>query len=452
MIIGKIISISDIRVNVFRHDNTEIKIGDILETKYNNKSYSFEVAEMNGNEIICISLDLVIGLSKGLDVYKKSKGLEVEYSDKVLGRVFNSYGEPIDGLKLESTYKKNIDSKNLKLSDILIENEILWTGIKVVDFFAPISTGFKMGLLGGAGVGKTVVIKELINNIYKKNNSNAIFIGVGERSREGKELYDEMKESNLLDKIAIVFGQMGDNPLSRFKAVSSGLTIAEYLRDEKKQDVLLFIDNIYRYVQAKTEISTELKRVPVENGYPTTMSNDVSIVEERINSTEEGSITSFQAIYIPADDITDEAVQTIISHLDGQLVLDRKTAEKGLYPAVNVFKTSSKLIDIEKIGERHYNLVEEVLKQLTRAEELEEIIAVLGVDELSLDDQRIFYRSRKIRNYFTQPMFVAENYTSIPGKFVEIADCLTDLEDILKGKYDKTDESKFLYIGNINGQ
>ena len=243
---------------------------------------------------------------------------------------------------------------------------------------------------------------------------------------------------------------MGDNPLSRFKAVSSGLTIAEYLRDEKNQDVLLFIDNIYRYVQARSEISTELKRVPVENGYPTTMANDVSIIEERINSTNEGSITSFQAIYIPADDITDEAVQTIIGHLDGQLVLDRKTAEKGLYPAINVFRTTSKLIDIEKIGERHYTLVEKVLKHLTRAEELEEIIAVLGVDELSQDDQNIFYRSRKIRNYFSQPMFVAENYTSIPGKFVDINDCLTDLEEIIKGTYDDMDESKLLYIGKIN--
>lgn len=450
MLVGKIISVSDIRVNVFKLENVDIKIGDILRTTYDNKIFDFEVAEINGNEIICVSLNLVIGLSKGLDVYKVNNGLEVEYSEKTLGRVFSAYGTPIDGLPLESIKTRDVDSKNLKLNDISVDTDILWTGIKVIDFFAPISKGFKMGLLGGAGVGKTVVIKELINNIYKSNQSNAVFIGVGERSREGKELYDEMKESDLLDKISIVFGQMGDNPLSRYKAVSSGLTIAEYLRDEKKQDVLLFIDNIYRYVQAKAEISTELKRVPVENGYPTTMAHDVSMIEERINSTGSGSITSFQAIYIPADDITDEAVQTILGHLDGQLVLDRKTAEKGLYPAINVFKTQSKLIDVEKIGERHYKLVEEVLKNLTRAEELEEIIAVLGVDELSIDDQNIFYRSRKLRNYFSQPMFVAENYTSIPGKFVNIEDCLTDVEDILNGKYDDIDESKLLYIGKIN--
>jgi F-type H+-transporting ATPase subunit beta len=450
MLIGKIISISDIRVNIFRLEDVDVKIGDVLESKVGDKVYEFEVAEINNNEIICMALKLVIGLSKGVEVYKKSDGLEVEYSEKILGRVFNAYGEPIDGKAVDSLQRKNINSKSLKLNEIDVNNEVLWTGIKVIDFFAPIAKGFKMGLLGGAGVGKTVVIKELINNIYKSRNSNAVFIGVGERSREGKELYDEMLESNLLDKISIVFGQMGDNPLSRYKAVSSGLTIAEYLRDERDQDVLLFIDNIYRYVQAKAEISTELKRVPVENGYPTTMANDVSTIEERINSTGNGSITSFQAIYIPADDITDEAVQTILGHLDGQLVLDRKTAEKGLYPAINVFRTNSKLIDIEKIGERHYNLVEQVLKYLTRAEELEEIIAVLGVDELSQDDQNIFYRSRKIRNYFSQPMFVAENYTSIPGKFVDINDCLTDLEEIIKGTYDDMDESKLLYIGKIN--
>lgn len=450
--IGKILSISDIRVNIVKIENIDVSIGDILEAKKGDKTYRFEVVEMDGNEIICVSLDISIGLSKGLNVYKTSDGLEIEYSNKVLGRVFDSYGSPIDNKKLQSERKRNISNKNLSLSEVGVENNILWTGIKVIDFFAPISKGFKMGLLGGAGVGKTVVIKELINNIYKSNQSNAVFIGVGERSREGKELYDEMEESNLLDKISIVFGQMGDNPLSRYRAVYSGLTIAEYLRDENKQDVLLFIDNIYRYVQAKSEISTELKRVPVENGYPTTMSHDVSVIEERINSTETGSITSFQAIYIPADDITDEAVQTIISHLDGQLVLDRKTAEKGLYPAINVFKTNSKLIDKEKIGERHYNLVEKVLKMLTRAEELEEIIAVLGVDELSAEDQSTFYRSRKIRNYFSQPMFVAENYTSIPGKFVKIEDCLSDIESIINGFQDELDESKLLYIGTINEQ
>ena len=349
----------------------------------------------------------------------------------------------------ESIKKRNVYTKTLSLKNVSINQEIMWTGIKVIDFFTPIAKGFKMGLLGGAGVGKTVLVKELINNIYKRLNSNAVFIGVGERSREGKELIDEMASSNLLDKMSIVFGQMGDNPVSRSKSVYTGLTVAEYLRDEKKQDVLVFIDNIYRFIQAKAEINTELKRIPVENGYPTTMISDTSSVEERINSCDTGSITSFQAIYIPADDITDEAVQTILSHMDGQIVLNRKVAEQGLYPAVDVSRSSSSLIDADIIGARHYNLVSHVLASFARYDELEEIIAVLGIDELSEADKNIFYRSRKLRNYFTQPMFVAENYTNIPGQMVDISAVLDDVEGILNGKYDNLDENKFLYIGSI---
>lgn len=443
--INKIIAISDINVRVYSEQPEEYQIGDIICTLDNK--YKFEVVEINNNSITTIPLQSVVGLKRGLEVQKHSGGLAIEYSDNILGKVFNSYGELIDGTTIKNPTLKSVYNKELKISDLKVESDLLPTGIKVIDFFAPIGKGFKMGLLGGAGVGKTVLIKELINNIYKSRNSNAVFVGVGERSREGKELYDEMKDSNLLDKISIVFGQMGDNPVSRSKAVYSGLTLAEYLRDRKNQDVLLFIDNIYRFVQAKSEISTELKRFPVENGYPTTMQSDVSEVEERINSLENGSITSFQAIYVPADDMNDEAVQTITSHTDGQLVLDRKVSEKGLYPAINIFKTSSRMIDIEIIGEKHYNLVVEVLKYLTRYEELEEIIAVLGIDELSNEDKNIFYRSRKLRNYFTQPMFVAENYTNIPGKFVDIKDVLVDVENILTGAYDAYDESKFLYIG-----
>lgn len=449
--IGRIVAISDINVRIFADFPQEIKIGDILYSVVDNHTYRFEVVEIKNNTIITIPFSSVIGLKRGLEVYPSKEGLSIEYSREILGKVFNSYGELIDNSVIENPIKRSIYSSKLTVADIDVETNILWTGIKVIDFFAPLSKGFKMGLLGGAGVGKTVLIKELINNVYKNLNSNAVFVGVGERSREGKELYDEMRESQLLDKISIVFGQMGDNPVSRSKAVYSGLTLVEYLRDQEGQDVLLFIDNIYRFVQAKSEISTELKRVPVENGYPTTMASDISEVEERINSTENGSITSFQAIYVPADDMNDEAVQNIIAHTDGQIVLDRKVAEKGLYPAINIFKTTSKLIDVEKIGEKHYHLVEQVLKYLTRYEELEEIIAVLGIDELSDDDKNIFYRSRKLRNYFTQPMFVAENYTNIPGKFVSITDVLVDVEAILTGAYDSVDESKFLYIGKYEG-
>ncbi|MBQ2873042.1 MAG: F0F1 ATP synthase subunit beta [Bacilli bacterium] len=448
MVVGKIISIFDISIEVILNSDT-VKIGDIL-TVQDNREYSFEVVTINNVSATCISLGSTRGLQKGASVIKLSEGIEFEYSDNILGRVFDAYGNPIDSMKFNSVNKKNINNNTVTLKEVDVNADILWTGIKVIDFFAPLQKGFRMGLLGGAGVGKTVLIKELIHNVYASINAHAVFVGVGERSREGKELYEEMKESNLLDKMSIVFGGMGDNPVSRSKSVYSGLTMAEYLRDEKKKDVLLFVDNIYRFVQAKSEIATELKQLLIENGYPSDMSNDISKIEERISSTENGSITSFQAIYIPADDYNDEAVQIITSYMDGQIVLDRKIAELGLYPAIDVFKSTSKLIDIEKIGERHFKLVEEVLRYLTRYKELEEIIAILGIEELSEEDKRIFYRSRKLRYYFSQPMFVAEAYTNIPGQFVKIEDILIDVENILNGVYDNVDESKFLFIGKYH--
>lgn len=449
MEIGKIITIDDISIEIILSSN-ELNIGDILEVKGNSK-YIFEVVEINNISATCISLYSTRGLQKGSIVTKKSDGIDIEYSDKILGRVFDSYGDVIDGLPFESEKKVKINSGTVSLKDVKTDNEPLWTGIKVIDFFAPLQKGFKMGLLGGAGVGKTVLIKELIHNIYSSSNANAVFVGAGERSREGKELYEDMKSSNLLDKMTMVFGQMGDNPVSRSKSVGTGLRMAEYLRDEKGQDVLIFIDNIYRFIQAKAEISTDLKELLIENGYPANMASEISGIEERINSTDKGSITSFQAIYIPADDLTDDAVQTVMSYMDGQIVLDRKIAELGLYPAINVFKSTSKLIDADKIGERHFELVERVLASLTRYEELEEIIAVLGIEELSEEDKFVFHRSRKLRNYFSQPMFVAESFTNIKGVFVDINDVLTDVENILNGKYDDVDESKFRYIGKYNG-
>lgn len=450
MQIGKIITIGDISIEIILSNN-DIKIGDILEVEGNSK-YVFEVVEINNISATCVSLYSTRGLQKGSMVIKKSDGIEVEYSDKMLGRVFDSYGNVIDGLPFESEKKVKVnESSTVSLNEVKVESEPLWTGIKVIDFFAPLQKGFKMGLLGGAGVGKTVLIKELIHNIYASSNSNAVFVGAGERSREGKELYEDMKSSDLLDKMTMVYGQMGDNPVSRSKSVSAGLRMAEYLRDEKGQDVLVFIDNIYRFIQAKAEIATDLKELLIENGYPANMAGEISDIEERINSTDKGSITSFQAIYIPADDLTDDAVQTVMSYMDGQIVLDRKISELGLYPAINVFKSTSKLIDAEKIGERHFGLVEKVLAHLTRYEELEEIIAVLGIEELSEEDKNIFHRSRKLRNYFSQPMFVAEPYTNIKGQFVDIKDVLDDVEGILTGKYDHIDESRFRYIGKING-
>lgn len=447
MIAGKLISVSELSVEVLLND-TPVQKRDILYTiDPSGQKRRFEVAELSGQIAEAVPFDSVFGLKKGMELFKEEQGLSAEYSDGALGHMFDAYGSLIDGSEAKSLQTRSVYRSPLSMSQVQTGGDILWTGIKVLDFFAPMQKGFKMGLLGGAGVGKTVLIKELINNVYKGFQSNSVFIGVGERSREGKELYDEMEEGGLLDKISMVFGQMGENSMARSKAVFSGLTIAEYLRDEKHQDVLLFIDNIYRFVQASSEISADMNRMPIENGYPSNIETMVSEIEERINSTPEGSITSFQAIYIPADDITDEAVQTISQHLDGQVTLSRRVAEKGLYPAVDVFHTHSTMIDLEKIGERHYRLVEKVLHYLSRYEELEEIIAVLGIEELSLDDKLIFYRSRKLRNYFTQPMSVAENFTGILGEYVAIEDVLNDVEAILKGQYDDVDEQEFFMIG-----
>ena len=448
--VGRIIGISELNVKVLLYSNN-VKIRDILKCELANDIRKFEVVEIENNIAKTIPFERVIGLKKGIEVNLEEGGLQMQYNKNILGKIYNPYGERIDKEEIgKKTKTKNVYERNVTIEEISTQNEPLWTGIKALDFFAPLQKGYKMGLLGGAGVGKTVLIKEVINNVYKKFKSNAVFIGIGERSREGKELYDEMERDDLLEKISMVFGQMGENPSSRSKSIYSGLTLAEYLRDEQNQDVLVFIDNIYRFIQAKSEISTEMKRIPIENGYPTTMASDIAEVEERINSTNKGSITSFQAIYIPADDITDEAVQSIMTHLDGQIVLDRKVAEKGLYPAINVFKSNSKSVDPDIIGKKHYDLIQETLRYLSRYEELEEIIAVLGIDELSEEDKMIFYRARKLRNYFTQPMFVSENYTGIKGKMVDIKDTLIDVEDILTGKYDSIDESKFLYRGTIN--
>lgn len=443
---GRIISVSNLKVEIFLK-NTDVGIRDLLYAEKDEARYMFEVQEVNGQIAAAICCGATRGLKRGMEVYVKEGGLRIAYDDQILGHVFNPYGDTIDETKLGDVNTRNIYDKSLSMSQIVIDGDILWTGIKVLDFFAPMRKGFKMGLLGGAGVGKTVLIKELIHNVYQGLESNSVFVGVGERSREGRDLYDEMQEAKLLDKISMAFGQMGDNAMSRSRAIYAGLTLAEYLRDEKKQDVLLFIDNIYRMVQAGAEISTELARMPIDNGYSPALLTEISEVEERINSTPEGSITSFQAIFIPADDMDDGAVHAISQHLDGQVVLDRKVAEKGLYPAINVFATNSRIIDPEVVGQRHFELVEASLRCLSRYEELEQIVAVLGIDDLSEEDKSIFYRARKLRNYFSQPMYVAEQYTGIPGQFVDIKDVLDDVEAILKGRCDEAEEQEFTYIG-----
>ena len=448
MEVGKIISIFEISAQVVVSDNT-IKIGDVLEAVDNSK-YRFEVIEITNTTALCISLNSTRGLKKGTIVKKVDDGLKMEYSDALMGRIFDAYGEVLDNKEFKSINKKFINNSTVSMKDLNVESSMLKTGIKVIDFFAPMQKGFKMGLLGGAGVGKTVLIKELIYNLYNASRINSIFVGIGERSREGKELYDDIVSSNLLDNMTMVFGQMSKNPVVRSKCVQTGLVAAEYLRDEKKGDVLLFIDNIYRYIQARSEISMELKEMLVGNGYPSSTAAEVSKIEERLSSTKDGTITSFQAIYIPADDYNDDAVQNVVSYMDGQIVLDRHIAELGIYPAIDVFKSTSRLVDIDKIGERHFKLVEETLKYLTRYQELEEIIAVLGIDELSDEDKNIFHRSRKLRYYFSQPLHVSEQFTNIKGEYVELEDVLNDVENILNGTYDNVDENAFFYIGKYN--
>jgi F-type H+-transporting ATPase subunit beta len=425
----------------------EVSVRDTVWADMEGKQVLFEVANVDGSIANAIPLGSIYGLKKGLDVFLREGGLRIEYSDRVLGRVFGAFGDTIDGSVMETPHTKNIYEKNLSMAEIGVGGDLMLTGIKALDFFAPMQKGFKMGLLGGAGIGKTVLIKELINNVYKGWGSNSVFIGIGERSREGRELIDDMVESDLLDKLGIVFGQMGENAIARSRAAQSGLTVAEYLRDEKGQDVLLFIDNIYRFLQANSEISAELGNTPIESGYSTTLLTEISEVMERINSTDAGSITSFQAIYIPADDMTDLAVNAIMTHMDGQVVLSRKIAEKGIYPAVDVFNTTSKLLAVDGVGERHFRLAEKAIASFARYQELEEVVAVLGIDELSEEDNNIFFRTRKLRNYFTQPMFVTEQYTGVPGRFVALKDVLDDVESILAGVYDHLDESAFYYIG-----
>ena len=448
MEVGKIISIFEISVEVVVSDNT-IKIGDVLEAVDNSK-YRFEVIEITNTTALCISLNSTRGLKKGTIVKKVDDGLKMEYSDALMGRIFDAYGEVLDNKEFKSIKKKFINNSTVSMKDLNVESSMLKTGIKVIDFFAPMQKGFKMGLLGGAGVGKTVLIKELIYNLYNASRINSIFVGIGERSREGKELYDDIVSSNLLDNMTMVFGQMSKNPVVRSKCVQTGLVAAEYLRDEKKGDVLLFIDNIYRYIQARSEISMELKEMLVGNGYPSSTAAEVSKIEERLSSTKDGTITSFQAIYIPADDYNDDAVQNVVSYMDGQIVLDRHIAELGIYPAIDVFKSTSRLVDKDKIGERHFKLIEETLRYLTRYQELEEIIAVLGIDELSDEDKNIFHRSRKLRYYFSQPLHVSEQFTNIKGEYVELEDVLNDVENILNGTYDNVDEKEFFYIGKYN--
>ena len=405
---------------------------------------------MAGSVVNAIPFESTKGLKRGMEVEKAEHGLTMEYSDQILGRVFNPYGGMIDEQPLDSICQKNVYQSSPSLSQIDANGEILWTGIKVLDFFAPMRKGFKMGLLGGAGVGKTVLIKELIHNVYQGLGSNSVFIGVGERSREGNDLWTEMGESGVLKKTALVFGQMNESPGARMRVAETGLTMAEYFRDEEHQNVLLFIDNIFRFVQAGSEVSALLGRMPSAVGYQPTLATEVGELQERIASTTKGSVTSVQAVYVPADDLTDPAPATTFAHLDATTVLSRKIVEQGIYPAVDPLESTSRILEADVVGEEHYEVARKVQAMLQKYKELQDIIAILGMEELSDEDKITVYRARKIQRFLSQPFHVAENFTGVPGKYVPVKETIRGFKAIIDGDMDEYPEAAFFNVGTID--
>ena len=447
--VGRIVSVSSLKVDVFLK-KTDICIRDLLYTEADGVRYMFEVQEIDGSVAAAICCGQTNGLKRGMPVYLQKGGLQIAYDEQILGHVFSSYGNTLDGTRLEHPHTRNIYDKSLSMSEIVIDGDILWTGIKVLDFFAPMRKGFKMGLLGGAGVGKTVLIKELIHNVYQGLRSNSVFVGVGERSREGNDLWNEMNESGVINKTALVFGQMNEAPGVRMRVALTGLTMAEYFRDEEQRDVLLFIDNIFRFVQAGSEVSTLLGRMPSAVGYQPTLANEMGELQERITSTKSGSITSVQAVYVPADDLTDPAPATTFTHLDATTVLSRKIAEQGLYPAVDPLESSSRILEEDIVGERHYRIARSVQATLQKYRELQDIIAILGMDELSDADKLTVNRARKIQRFLAQPTFVAEKFTGLPGVYVPLEETLRGFEAILSGEMDGYPEMAFYNVGTLD--
>ena len=414
----------------------------ILETEF----------EMGNNEVRTIAMGPTEGLVRGTEVEATGHPISVPIGEETLGRIFNVLGEPIDGLK-ELTAKTKVSSIHNSappLSEQSTKPEMLETGIKVIDLVAPFTKGGKVGIFGGAGVGKTVIVKELIRNIAMVHHGHSVFAGVGERTREGTDLWLEMKEANVLDKTVMVFGQMNEPPGNRLRVGLTALTMAEYFRDQKNEDVLLFIDNVFRFAQAGSEVSALLGRTPSAVGYQPNLAADIGGLQERITSTKNGSITSVQAVYVPEDDYTDPAPATIFGHLDATVTLERSIAEQGLYPAVDPLTSSSRLLDPNVVGREHYEVASEVKRVLQRYKDLQDIIAILGVDELSDEDKLTVARARKIQRFLTQPMFVAEIFTGAPGKYVKISDTVKGFKELLEGKYDKLPESAFYMIGTID--
>ena len=418
----------------------------------NNKKLTVEVLQHIGDDIVrAVSMGSTDGLVRGMKVKNTNAPISVPIGEKTLGHMFNVLGEPIDGddTDYSDLERMPIHREAPKYEDQNTSTEILETGIKVIDLLCPYVKGGKVGLFGGAGVGKTVLIQELINNVATERHGISVFAGVGERSREGNDLYFEMKSSGVLAKTALVFGQMNEPPGARMRVALSALTMAEYFRDRKNQDVLLFIDNIFRFTQAGSEVSALIGRMPSAVGYQPTLATEMGQLQERITSTKNGSITSIQAIYVPADDLTDPAPATTFSHLDAKTVLDRNTAALGIYPAVDPLESSSNILDPNIIGERHYRVAREVQRILQRYKELQDIIAILGMDELSEEDKVLVNRARRIRNFLSQPFHVAAVFSGIKGVYVRKEDTIRSFEEILSGKYDNYPESCFLYAGTI---
>ena len=449
---GKIVQVMGPVVDVVFEDGQLPDIKDALEVENNGKRCVMEVSQHLGNNIVrCIMLGASEGLQRDREVTATGSGIKVPVGDKTLGRLFNVLGDTVDGgdsLDGEEHWVIHRDPPSFEEQKPAVE--ILETGIKVIDLLAPYAKGGKIGLFGGAGVGKTVLIQELIQNIATEHGGYSIFTGVGERSREGNDLWTEMKESGVLEKTALVFGQMNEPPGARMRVAETGLTMAEYFRDQVGKDVLLFIDNIFRFTQAGSEVSALLGRMPSAVGYQPTLQTEMGALQERITSTKNGSITSVQAVYVPADDLTDPAPATTFAHLDATTVLDRSIVELGIYPAVDPLGSSSRILDPKIVGEEHYKVARGVQEILQRYKELQDIIAILGMDELSEDEKVLVNRARKVQRFLSQPFFVAEQFTGLPGKYVPISETIRGFQEILDGKHDDIPESCFLNAGTID--
>ena len=449
---GKIVQVMGPVVDVVFEDGQLPDIKDALEVENNGKRCVMEVSQHLGNNIVrCIMLGASEGLQRDREVTATGSGIKVPVGDKTLGRLFNVLGDTVDGgdsLDGEEHWVIHRDPPSFEEQKPAVE--ILETGIKVIDLLAPYAKGGKIGLFGGAGVGKTVLIQELIQNIATEHGGYSIFTGVGERSREGNDLWTEMKESGVLEKTALVFGQMNEPPGARMRVAETGLTMAEYFRDQEHRDVLLFIDNIFRFVQAGSEVSALLGRMPSAVGYQPTLATEMGNLQERITSTRKGSITSVQAVYVPADDLTDPAPATTFSHLDATTVLSREISSQGIYPAVDPLDSTSRILSPEIVGKEHYEIARSVQRVLQRYKELQDIIAIMGMDELSEEDKRTVSRARKVQRYLSQSFSVAEQFTGMPGKYVPLKETLRGFKMILDGECDDIPESYFLFAGTID--